>query len=80
MRHMDLIGAPVKRKEDYRFLTGAGQYTDDVVFPHQTYAVFARSPHAHIGSIRKDTALAAPGVVAVCAGEDTGAIGGQPLL
>jgi len=28
-----LIGASVKRKEDYRFLTGAGQYTDDIVLP-----------------------------------------------
>ena len=42
-----LIGAAVKRKEDYRFLTGAGQYTDDVVLPQQSYGVFLRSPHAH---------------------------------
>ena len=35
-----LIGASVKRKEDFRFLTGAGQYTDDVVQAHQSYAVF----------------------------------------
>ena len=33
-----LIGASVKRKEDYRFLTGNGQYTDDIVLPQQTYA------------------------------------------
>ena len=31
-----LIGARIERKEDYRFLTGAGQYTDDVTLPHQT--------------------------------------------
>ena len=31
-----LIGARVARKEDYRFLTGAGQYTDDVNLPNQT--------------------------------------------
>ena len=42
-----LIGARVQRKEDYRFLTGAGQYTDDVAVPNQTYAAFVRSPHAH---------------------------------
>jgi carbon-monoxide dehydrogenase large subunit len=42
-----LIGAPVRRKEDYRFLTGNGQYTDDVVLPHQSYGYFVRSPHAH---------------------------------
>ncbi|HEY6241536.1 MAG TPA: hypothetical protein VIW78_11970, partial [Burkholderiales bacterium] len=56
------IGASIKRKEDYRFLTGAGSYTDDVTFPHQTFAVFVRSPHAHakIKSIKKDKALKAP--------------------
>ena len=37
----------IKRKEDYRFLTGAGQYTDDVALPNQAYAAFVRSPHAH---------------------------------
>ena len=42
-----LIGARLARKEDYRFLTGAGQYTDDVVLPNQSYAAFVRSPHAH---------------------------------
>ena len=33
-----LIGARITRKEDYRFLTGAGQYTDDVALQGQTYA------------------------------------------
>jgi len=42
-----LIGARIQRKEDYRFLTGAGQYTDDLTMPGQTYAAFVRSPHAH---------------------------------
>ena len=42
-----LIGARILRKEDYRFLTGAGQYTDDVALPNQSYAAFLRSPHAH---------------------------------
>ncbi len=42
-----LIGARVERKEDYRFLTGAGQYTDDVDLPRQSHAAFVRSPHAH---------------------------------
>ena len=41
------IGAPVRRKEDFRFITGHGQYTDDVVRPGETRAVFVRSPHAH---------------------------------
>ena len=42
-----LIGARVQRKEDYRFLTGTGVYTDDVALPNQTYAAFVRAPHAH---------------------------------
>ena len=41
------IGQAVKRREDLRFITGAGQYTDDVALPGQTYAYFIRSPHAH---------------------------------
>jgi carbon-monoxide dehydrogenase large subunit len=77
-----LIGARVQRKEDYRFLTGAGQYTDDVTLPHQTYAVFVRSPHAHakIKSIGIDKAKKAPGVLAVYTGADTAAakLGGLP--
>src|SRR5438105_7878403 len=77
-----LIGARVARKEDYRFLTGAGQYTDDVAFPGQTYAAFVRSPHAHatLKSIRTDQAKKAPGVVAVYTGADLAAakVGGLP--
>ena len=74
-----LIGARIERKEDYRFLTGAGQYTDDVTLPGQTHAVFVRSPHAHaaIKSIGKDKALKAPGVLAVFTGEDL-KVGGLP--
>ena len=76
------IGASVKRKEDYRFLTGAGNYTDDISLPGQTFAYFVRSPHAHarIRSIRKDKTLKAPGVLAVFTGEDLAEakVGGLP--
>jgi carbon-monoxide dehydrogenase large subunit len=76
------IGESVLRKEDLRFLTGAGQYTDDVKLADMTYAVFVRSPHAHarIRSIDKSAALAAPGVIAVFDGEDVAAdkVGGLP--
>ncbi len=76
------IGQAIKRKEDYRFLTGAGNYTDDIVLPHQTHACFVRSPHAHarIRAIRKDRALKAPGVVAIYTGDDIAAakMGGLP--
>ncbi|MET0681412.1 MAG: xanthine dehydrogenase family protein molybdopterin-binding subunit, partial [Burkholderiales bacterium] len=74
------IGQAVKRREDLRFITGAGQYTDDVALPAQTCAYFIRSPHAHakIKSIRKDKALKSPGVVAIFTGDDTKAINGLP--
>jgi len=78
----NFIGQSVKRREDYRFLTGAGQYTDDVQFANQTYAYFLRSPHAHakIKALRKDKALKAPGVVAIFTGEDiaNSKMGGLP--
>jgi len=41
------IGAAVRRKEDFRFITGKGHYTDDINRPGQAYAYFIRSPHAH---------------------------------
>ena len=74
------IGQAVKRREDLRFITGAGQYTDDITLPGQTAAHFIRSPHAHakIKSIRKDKALKSPGVVAIFTGQDTKAINGLP--
>jgi carbon-monoxide dehydrogenase large subunit len=75
-----LIGRSVERKEDYRFLTGAGQYTDDITLPQQSYACFLRSPHAHarIRSIATAAARGAPGVLAVFTGKDLAGIGGLP--
>jgi carbon-monoxide dehydrogenase large subunit len=66
------IGASVKRKEDIRFITGKGRYTDDINRPGQSYAVFVRSPHAHaaINGIDASQALASEGVVAVLTGAD----------
>ena len=66
------IGESVRRKEDYRFLTGAGQYTDDVVLANQAHAVFVRSPHAHANVVSIDVAAAkaAPGVLDVFVGAD----------
>jgi len=73
MSTTNVIGSALKRREDYRFLTGTGTYTDDVKLDRQTYAVFVRSPHAHAKINRIDTSKAkqAPGVVAVFTGEDT---------
>jgi carbon-monoxide dehydrogenase large subunit len=76
------IGQSVRRREDARFLTGAGQYTDDVVLPGQTYGVFLRSPHAHarIRGIKLDAALKAPGVLNIFTGADLAEakVGGLP--
>ena len=66
------IGAAVKRKEDARFITGTGRYTDDLNASGQAYAVFVRSPHARAKINHIDTAPAAAtdGVVAVFTGAD----------
>ncbi|MBK1657611.1 xanthine dehydrogenase family protein molybdopterin-binding subunit [Paracraurococcus ruber] len=74
------IGASVKRKEDLRFLSGRGQYTDDINRPGQTYAYILRSPHAHarITGIDLAAAKAMPGVVAIFTGDDMQGIGGLP--
>ena len=75
------IGEAVRRKEDYRFLTGAGNYTDDIVLANQAYAVFVRSPHAHAGINAVDTsvALKMPGMVGIFTGKDIeGKMGGLP--
>ena len=76
------IGEAVLRREDERFLTGAGQYTDDIVLAAQAHAVFVRSPHAHARLLGVDTAAAraAPGVIGVLTGADVAAdkINGLP--
>jgi aerobic carbon-monoxide dehydrogenase large subunit len=69
------IGAPVRRKEDHRFITGNGKYTDDINRAGQTYAFFLRSPHAHARIRKIDTkaAMAMPGVVGILTGADLAA-------
>ena len=76
------IGQSVPRKEDGRFITGKGRYTDDIKQVGQTHAYFVRSPHAHadVVSIDVEEALSAPGVIAVLTGADVTAdgLGGLP--
>ncbi|WP_029003917.1 xanthine dehydrogenase family protein molybdopterin-binding subunit [Azorhizobium doebereinerae] len=76
------IGAPVRRKEDHRFITGKGRYTDDMNRPGQTQAYFLRSPHAHarIRAIDTTAAAAMPGVVAILTGADLAADGVGDLI
>ena len=74
------IGASLKRKEDARFLTGRGRYTDDINLPGQLYAHLLRSTvaHANLGSVDTSAAEAAPGVHAVFTGADMQHVGGVP--
>ncbi|HEX6981074.1 MAG TPA: xanthine dehydrogenase family protein molybdopterin-binding subunit [Alphaproteobacteria bacterium] len=78
----DGIGAAVRRKEDFRFLTGRGMYVDDIVRPGQLHAYILRSPHAHaeIRAIDTSKAMRANGVVAVFTGADMAKdnVGGLP--
>jgi len=67
------IGACVRRVEDRRFVTGQGNFVDDVSFPNAAIAYVVRSPHAHAKIVRidKSAALQAPGVIGVLTGEDS---------
>ncbi|MET2826393.1 xanthine dehydrogenase family protein molybdopterin-binding subunit [Mesorhizobium shangrilense] len=71
------VGARVARKEDKRFITGAGRYVDDMVVPGMKHAVFVRSPHAHaqIKKIDVKKAQAMPGVIGVLTGKELKADG-----
>jgi carbon-monoxide dehydrogenase large subunit len=75
-----LMGASIKRREDPRFITGKGNYTDDLKLPGMTYAAFVRSPHSHAGIRKIDTskALKHPGVVAVFTGKDMTGVNSLP--
>ncbi len=76
------IGASVRRKEDYRFLTGKGRYTDDINRPDQAYITFVYSPHARakINGIDTSKAKSAPGVLGVFTAADLVADGiGGPI-
>ena len=77
------FGARIRRKEDPRFLTGRGQYTDDVRVHGTLHASFVRSPHAHarILGLDVDAARTHPGVVAVYTGKDLaeGGVSGIPV-
>lgn len=75
------IGAAVRRTEDLRLVTGAGQFTDDRVLPDAAHAAAVRSPHAHarIRSIDVEAARRAPGVLAVLTASDLEKAGVKPI-
>jgi len=76
------LGQPLKRVEDVRLVTGAGNYAADVAQPDALIAVFLRSPYAHasfaIGDLSAAKAL--PGVRAIYGAGDFSALGGLPCL
>ncbi len=74
------IGASSKRREDLRFLTGKGKYTDDINLQGQAYAYFIRSDVAHgtINSIDTSAAEKMPGVEKVFTAADFEGVGGVP--
>ncbi|MEQ8654587.1 MAG: xanthine dehydrogenase family protein molybdopterin-binding subunit [Kiloniellales bacterium] len=76
------IGAPVRRKEDKRFLTGRGRYLDDIRLPGMLEGAVLRSPHAHAQVRSIDTAMARslPGVRLILTAADLEAaeVGGLP--
>src|SRR6266852_3357845 len=75
-----LFGKSIKRREDPRFITGKGNYTDDLKLAGMTYAAFVRSPHAHarIKALDVSRARAHPGVVAVFTGKDMAGVNSLP--
>src|SRR6266850_1516326 len=75
-----VLGKPIKRREDPRFITGRGTYVDDVKVPGATIAAFVRSPHAHARIKKIDTAAARkhPGVVAIFTGKDMTGVNSLP--
>ena len=75
------IGAPLRRVEDRRFLTGRGRFVADIELPGALHCVLVRSPHAHARIRKIDTSAAAgaPGVVAVFTGADMAADGVAPM-
>jgi carbon-monoxide dehydrogenase large subunit len=62
-----VFGSPLRRKEDHRFLIGAGRYVEDLRLPGLVHLAVVRSPHAHarIAGVDARPALALPGVLAV---------------
>lgn len=78
----DGIGARVARREDKRFITGKGRYTDDMRVPGMMHAAFVRSPHAHarVRGIDADAARKMPGVIDILTGHELVADGVGNLI
>jgi carbon-monoxide dehydrogenase large subunit len=75
-----LVGQPIKRREDPRLITGAGNFLDDVRLPGMVHAAVLRSPYAHarILSVETGEAAAMPGVLGVFTGQDVAGLNPLP--
>ena len=74
------IGASSKRREDVRFLSGNGRYTDDINVHGQAHVHFLRSDVAHgeLNSVNTEAAMQSPGVLRIFTGADFEGVGGLP--
>jgi carbon-monoxide dehydrogenase large subunit len=81
VRNYQGIGAPLRRVEDRRFLTGRGRFVADIDLPGALACALVRSSHAHAAVRRIDAAaaLASPGIIAVFTGADMAADGMAPM-
>src|SRR2546425_10905911 len=76
------VGQPLKRLEDPRLITGAGQYVEDLKLSGLTSLASLRSPYAHarVTAIRTEAAQKAPGVVRVVTAKDLGPLRPTPYM
>src|SRR5216683_3229917 len=72
MQSARFVGRSLRRREDFKFLSGKGRYVDDIKLPGMLYLAILRSPHAHarITGIELTAARAATGVRLAIAGAD----------
>ena len=77
----DKTGQPARRREDERFVTGRGTFTDDIHVEGQVYAHVVRSEHAHgvLHAVDIVEAARMPGVLGIFTGEDLAAAGIEPI-
>ncbi|HZD99974.1 MAG TPA: xanthine dehydrogenase family protein molybdopterin-binding subunit, partial [Micromonosporaceae bacterium] len=73
------VGAPRRRKEDARLITGRTNWTDNIVLPGMLHMAILRSPmaRARITQIDASAARSQPGVVDVFTGRDIADIQGS---
>jgi aerobic carbon-monoxide dehydrogenase large subunit len=71
-RAIRYVGQSLRRREDFKLITGKGRYVDDIKLPGLLHMAALRSPHAHaiINRVDLTEAAAAPGVRLVLSGAD----------